>query len=93
MKEFQVELRETLGIDDKISLLQQNSLRWYGHVLRKDYSDWVTKCMEYEVEGSRSRGRPMRSVREVVQEDCCTCKLNGEDAMDRSRWRKLIDDS
>jgi len=41
------ELRERLGIDD-IAVLQQNRLRWYGHVLRKDDDDWVKKCMEYE---------------------------------------------
>ena len=29
------ELRERLGIDDIILLLQQNRLQWYGHVLRK----------------------------------------------------------
>jgi len=27
------ELRERLGIDDMILILQQNRLRWYGHVL------------------------------------------------------------
>jgi len=32
--------------------------------------DWVKKCMEYEVEGPRPRGRPKRTWREVVQEDC-----------------------
>jgi len=52
------ELRERLGIDDIIWILQQNRLRWYEHVLRKEDSDWVKKCMEYEVEGSRPRGRP-----------------------------------
>jgi len=30
-------------------ILQQNRLRWYGHVLRKEDTDWVKKCMEYEV--------------------------------------------
>jgi len=39
------ELRERLGIDDKALVLQQNRLRWYGHVLRKDDDDWVKKCM------------------------------------------------
>ena len=42
------ELRERLGIVDIMSLLQQNRLRFYGHVLRKDDNDWVKKCMEYE---------------------------------------------
>ena len=46
------ELRERLGVDDIALILQQNRLRWYGHVLRKDD---VKKCMEGEVEGSRPR--------------------------------------
>jgi len=37
--------------------------------------------MEYEVEGSRPRGRPKRTWREVVQKDCQECKLNRDDAM------------
>jgi len=55
------ELRERLGIDDIILILQQNRLRWYGHVLVEEDTDWVKKCMEYEVEGSRPRGRSKRS--------------------------------
>jgi len=43
------ELRERVGIDDIALVLQQNRLRWYGHVLRKEDDDWVKKCMEYEV--------------------------------------------
>ena len=34
------ELRERLGIDI-ILILQQNRLRWYGRVLRKEDTDWV----------------------------------------------------
>jgi len=33
------ELRERPGIDDIILILQQNRLRWYGHVLRKEDTD------------------------------------------------------
>jgi len=40
------ELRERLGIDDIILILQQNRLRWYGHVLRKEDTNWVKKCMD-----------------------------------------------
>ena len=60
------ELRERLGIDDIALVLQQNRLHWYGHVLQKDDDDWVKKCMVYEVEGPRPRGRPKRTWREVV---------------------------
>ena len=63
------ELRERLGVDDIALILQQNRLRRYGHVLGKDDDVWVKKCMEYEVEGSRPRGRPKRTWKEVVRED------------------------
>jgi len=55
------ELTERLGTDDVILVLQQIRLRWYGHVLRKEDTDWVKKCKEYEVRGSRPRGRPKRT--------------------------------
>ena len=55
------ELRERLGIDDIALVLQQNRLRWYWHVLRKKDEDWVKKCMVYEVECPRPRGRPKRT--------------------------------
>ena len=48
--------------------------------------------MEYEVEGSRPRGRPKRTLREVTEKDCLARKLNKEDAVGNSRWRNLIKD-
>jgi len=48
--------------------------------------------MEYEVEGPRPRGRPKRTWREVVEKGCQARKLSKEDAVDCSRWRKLIKD-
>ena len=80
------ELRERLGVDDIALVLQQNRLRWYGHVLRKDDDYWVKTCMEYEVEGSRPRKRPKKTWKE----DCQARKLNREDAMDRCKWRNVI---
>jgi len=55
-------------------------------------NDWVKKCMEYEVVGPRPRAKPKRTYREVVEKDCQAHKLNKEDAMDHSKWRKLIKD-
>ena len=60
-------------------------------LLHKD-DDWVKKCMEYEVQGPRPRGRPKRIWREVVREDCQARKMNKDDAMDRCKWRKMIKD-
>ena len=49
---------------------------------------WILQ--RYEVEGTRPRGRPKKTWREIVEKDCRACRLNTEDAMDRSRWRKQI---
>jgi len=45
-----------------------------------------------EVEVPRPSGRPKRTWREVVEKECQERKMNKEDAVDRSRWRKLIKD-
>ena len=82
------ELRGRLELEDIISVLRRNRLRWYGHVLRKE--DWVKKCMEYKVEGTRPRGRPKKTWRQIVEKDCRARGLNREDAMVRARWRRLI---
>jgi len=85
-------LRERLGLDDIISVLQQNRLQWYGHVMRKEDGDWMKKCVDYEVEGARPRGRPKKTWTEIVQKNCQARKLNREDAVDRNRRRKQIRD-
>ena len=46
--------------------------------------------MEYEVEDARPRGRPKKTWREIVEQDCQARKLNRDDAMDHNRWRKQI---
>jgi len=83
--------RERLRLDNIISILQQNTLQWYGHELQKEDNDRVKKCMEHEVECARPRGRPKKTLR--------LWKKTGrhinwtEDAMDRSRCRKQIRDN
>jgi len=59
-------------------------------MLQKDDDDWVKTYMEYEVQGSRPRGRPKRTWKEVAREVCQAHKLNKEDAVDRCKWRKMI---
>ena len=47
------------------------------YLLRKEDNDWVKKCMEYEVEGARPRGRPKKTwrEREIVEKDCLAHKI------------------
>jgi len=57
-------------------------------VLRKEDTDWVKKCVEYEVECAKLK----KTWREIAEKDCQARKLNREDAMDRNGWRKQIRD-
>jgi len=61
-------------------------------VLQKEDNDWVKKCMEYKVEGSRPRGKPKRTWRAVVVKVCHAHKWNREYAVDLTRWRKVLMD-
>jgi len=54
-------------------------------VLRNEVNDLMKKCMEYEVEGAKPRGRSKKTWTEIVQKDCQARKLNKEDAMDHNR--------
>ena len=51
-----------------MTVLQGNRPRWYGHVSRKDDSDWVKKCIDFVVEGVRPRASPQRTWKKVVEE-------------------------
>ena len=44
-----VELRQRLGTEVIVKVLQRNRLRWYGHVLRKDDDDWVKNVLLLEL--------------------------------------------
>jgi len=64
------ELRERLGIDDTALVLQQNRLRWYGHLLGKEDDDWVKKCMECP------RGSKTKRKTKEDRERGCTRRLS-----------------
>jgi len=61
-------------------------------VLHKDDNDWVKKCMEYEVEGARPRGRTKKTWSDFVEKDCQVRGSNRDDAMDHCRWMMQIRD-
>jgi hypothetical protein len=63
-------------------------LRWFGHMERKEDSDWVKACQWVEVSGKRGRGRDRKTW--SVGEDVKALGLRAEDAQERLRWRRLI---
>ena len=82
------ELRSKLGIAPITELVS----RWFGHVSRKDESDWLRKVQALEVDsrGASLRGRPPKSWSEAVKGDLKKYHLDIEDTRDRDKWRDLI---
>jgi len=80
-------------MDDVITTIRRNLLRWYGHwACFKKGREWMKKCVNYEI-GIRPRFRSKKPWRKVVGKDCQIQELGlyKEDAVDRSKWRKLLD--
>jgi len=52
------ELRSRLGIVAVLDVVGRGRLTWFGHLERKNPSDWVSSCRNVSVVGDRRRGRP-----------------------------------
>ena len=83
------QLRERMGIEPLHEVLRRRRLRWLGHIWRKDDEEWVKKCVKWEANGGRGRGRPRLRWREVVERDMKDRGMVVEDAFDRQKWRML----
>ena len=50
-----------LGLKDRIEeLAMANSVRWYGHVLRREDGHVLRRALDFKVEAQRKKGRPKR---------------------------------
>ena len=47
----------------------------------------MRKCMDYEVELKRPRGRPEKTWKDLVKKDMVARGLSRGDAIDREKWR------
>ena len=83
-------VRSMLAIDGAAEVMQQNRLRWFGHVERRDELCWIKRIDTLQVDGDGVKGRPRKRWREVLKEDMRKKGLCREDAWDRSRWRRML---
>ena len=83
-------VRSMLAIDDIAEVMQQNRLRWFGHVERRDELCWIKRIEILQVDGDGVKDRCRKRWREVLREDMREEGLCREDAWDRSRWRKML---
>jgi len=83
-------LRELSGLEPVSLMIKKSRLRWFGHVEPKDDNDWVKRCITWEVQGIRQRGRPKKTWWDCVKNDMESLGLYQKDVQSRNKWRRRI---
>ena len=82
------DLVKVAPIDEK---MRESRLRWFGHVKRRSVAAPVRRCERIDLPGGkRGRGRPKKSLDEVVREALRVVGLTEDLAQDRRLWRDRI---
>ena len=75
------ELMDMLGIKESLDgIAKASSMRWCGHVLRKEEENVIVKALNFEVSGSR--GRLKQTWKKQVENEMKKNGLVKEDACD-----------
>ena len=83
-------IRSTVKVERLAMKMREGSLRWYGHVMRRDQEYVGRKMMEMELPEKRKRGRPKRRFLDVVKEDMKELGVKEMDIQDRKMCRIMI---
>ena len=70
--------------------MREGTLRWYGHVMRRDQEYIGRRVMEMELPGKRKRGRPKGRFLDVVKEDMKKVPVKETDVRNRAVWKSII---
>ena len=62
-------VKSMLAIDDNGEVMQQNRLRWFGHVERRDELCWIKRIRILQVDSNGVKSRPKKRWRDVLRED------------------------
>jgi hypothetical protein len=80
-----------LGIESVTDVVRRGRLRWFGHLERKDETEWASsRCRHLTVDGQVCRGRGKKTWGECIERDLKDHGLERKMAKDRSVWRRCI---
>ena len=84
-------IRERVGVAPISKKMREYRLRWYEHVQRRELDEPVRIVEQMEREPYiRNRGRPKRTLDEVIQRDMVVKNLSSGMTRDRAKWRRVI---
>ena len=76
-----------LGLSETIDqLAMASSVRWYGHVLRREDGHVLRRALYFKVEGQRKKGRLKRIWKKQVEEESVKVGLRRDYSLCRSTW-------
>ena len=82
--------RRTTVMTSVVTVVEQNKLRCYCHVLRKKKEDVVKQAWEKPVRGKSIRGRQLKRWKDGLSGRLEELDLREQDANDRQGWRRGI---
>ncbi|KAH1264626.1 Craniofacial development protein 2 [Glycine max] len=78
-------IRERVGVAPIVEKMVENRLRWFGHVERRPVDSVVRKVDQMESRQTiRGRGRPKKTIREVIKKDLELNDLDRSMVLDRT---------
>ena len=78
------DLMQVLDLNETIDqLAKANSVRWYGHVLRKDMNNFLRMALDVKVKGTRKICRPKKTWLKAFVEQSRKVGLNESDTNNR----------
>ena len=85
-----VSLKNRISSEECYGDREARQVGWFGHLERKDTSDWVSACRNFEVTGEKINGRGRKTWGECARHDLHSGGLKEALAQDKTKWKSLI---
>ena len=82
------EIRRILHLSPIDEVMRSGSLRWFGHVQRRDATNVTRRVMELAIPGTRRRGHPKKTWHQHMKEDMAGVGVTQYVTLDRKEWRR-----
>ena len=88
---FLTNLMFMLGLNKSIDQMAMiNSVRWYGHVLRREDGHVLRRALVFGVESQGKKGSLKMKWKKLAEEESMKVGLRTKNAFCRSRWSVVI---
>lgn len=83
-----------LDIESIKQTIEENKLKWFGHLVRMNEERPAKLVLEAKVQGKKRRGRPQKTWNMTVAEALRKRNLTWDEARriakDRTKWKKIV---